>query len=97
MQRLAEFLKIQVLLAQLVLNDMCASLCFEYVAAVIIPAATDVVSFGSNIAEVICPGMTWQRRVHSSGLQETGGGMPSIAPDGCVVPVALVNPSPSTC
>lgn len=78
------------------LNDMCASVCFEYVAAVNIAAVTNALSCGNNTAEVICPGMAWQQRVHSSGLQENGGGMPSTAPDGCVVTVALVDPSPST-
>lgn len=33
---------------------MCASVLFEYVAAVSIVAATDAVSFGSNTVEVIC-------------------------------------------
>ena len=73
---------------------MGASVCFECVAALGIGAATDAVSFGSNNAGVICPGTTWQRRVHSSGLQETGAGTPNIAADGCIVAAALMNPSP---
>lgn len=36
---------------------MCASVRFEYVVAVSI-AATDAVSFGSNIVETICPGLS---------------------------------------
>ena len=77
-------------------NDMCASVSFEHVVAVGIAAATDAVSFGSNTAEVICPGVTWQGSMHSSGLQEIGGGMPSIVADGCNVAVVLVNPSPGS-